>query len=115
MRFPVVLATLVASVAAVKDRRTFAVLRHTGGGPLTTCRVDPIVSPGGPSPHVHTVMGASNFGFNVTGESLMQSRCTTAKVKGDLSSYWFPTLYFKDPETGLLEQVKFFYMNVYYL
>jgi hypothetical protein len=59
-------------------------------------------------------MGASNFGPNVTGESLRQSSCTTAKPKADLSAYWFPTLYFRDPDTGLLEQVKFFYMNVYY-
>ncbi|KAL2255296.1 hypothetical protein VTK26DRAFT_3665 [Humicola hyalothermophila] len=114
MLFTTVLAALVASVAAAKDTRTFAVLRHYGQGPLTTCRADPIVSPGSPSAHVHTVMGASNFGLNVTGEQLRQSRCTTAMARGDLSSYWFPTLYFQDPETGLLEQVKLFYMNVYY-
>ncbi len=110
-----VLATLVATVAAAKDSRTFAVLHHYGQGPLTTCRADPVVSPGGPSAHVHTVMGASNFGFNATGESLRNSRCTTAKPKADLSAYWFPTLFFQDPETQLLEQVKMFYMNVYYL
>ncbi|KAK4106431.1 WSC-domain-containing protein [Parathielavia hyrcaniae] len=109
-----VLAALVAAVAAAKDSRTFAVLRHYGRGPLTTCRADPIVSPGSASAHVHTIMGASNFGLNATGESLRQSSCTTAKVKGDLSAYWFPTLYFQDPETGLLEQVNMFYMNVYY-
>jgi len=108
------LAALVASVAA-KDSRTFAVLRHYGRGPLTTCRADPIVSPGGPSAHVHTVFGASNFGFNSTGDSLRESSCTTAKPKADLSAYWFPTLFFKDPEDGHFEQVDFFYMNVYYL
>jgi hypothetical protein len=115
MLFTTVLAALVATVAAAKEKRSFAVLRHYGKGPLTTCRADPIISPGRPSSHVHTVMGASNFGLNVTGESLRQSRCTTAKPKGDLSAYWFPTVYFQDPETGLLEQVKMFYMNVYYL
>lgn len=114
MLFTTVLAALVATVAA-KDKRTFAVLRHYGQGPLTTCRADPIVSPGQTSAHVHTVMGASNFGLNSTGESLKESSCTTAMVKGDLSAYWFPTLYFQDPETKLLEQVKMFYMNVYYL
>ncbi|AEO69191.1 uncharacterized protein THITE_2119320 [Thermothielavioides terrestris NRRL 8126] len=114
MLFATALAALVATAAAAKDSRTFAVLHHYGNGPLTTCRADPIVSPGGPSSHVHTVMGASNFGFNTTGELLRQSRCSTAKPKADLSSYWFPTLYFQDPATGLLEQVKFYYMNVYY-
>lgn len=114
MLFTSVLATLVATAAAAKDRRTFAVLRHYGRGPLTTCRADPILSPGGPSGHVHTVMGASNFGLNVTGELLRQSECTTALPKGDLSAYWFPTLYFQDPVTNLLEPVDFYYMNVYY-
>lgn len=117
MHFTIVLATFLAAVAAQKQgnpTRRFAVLRHKGRGPLTTCRADPIVSPGTPSAHVHTVLGASNFGLNVTGESLRNSKCTTAKPKGDLSSYWFPTLMFKDPETGLLEQVKFFYANAYY-
>ena len=109
-----VLAALVATVAAAKDSRTFAVLHHYGNGPLTTCRADPIINPGVPSSHVHTVMGASNFGLNATGETLRQSSCTTAKIKADLSAYWFPTLYFQDPETKLLEQVKMFYMNVYY-
>jgi len=114
MLFTTVLATLVATTVAAKDKRTFAVLHHYGKGPLTTCRADPIISPGGPSSHVHTVMGASNFGFNVTGESLRESKCTTALPKADLSAYWFPTLYFQDPATNLLEPVNFFYMNVYY-
>ncbi|KAK4222198.1 hypothetical protein QBC38DRAFT_513108 [Podospora fimiseda] len=104
---------LVTSTLAANSERRFAVLRHTGG-PLTTCRADPIVAPGGPSAHVHTVMGASNFGFNANGQDLLKSSCTTAKLKGDLSSYWFPKLYFKDPSTGKLEPVPFFYMNVYY-
>jgi hypothetical protein len=115
MLLPTVLAALVATAAAAKDSRTFAVLRHYGQGPLTTCRADPIVSPGSVSAHVHTIMGASNFALNVTGEELRESSCTTAMPKGDLSAYWFPTLYFQDPETKLLEQVKMFYMNVYYL
>ncbi|KAL2271573.1 hypothetical protein VTJ83DRAFT_944 [Remersonia thermophila] len=114
MLLTTVFAGLVGVAAAAKDRRTFAVLRHYGRGPLTTCRADPIVSPGKPAAHVHTVMGASNFGLTVTGEQLLESSCTTSKLKGDMSSYWFPSLYFKDPETGLLEPVPMYYMNVYY-
>ncbi|KAM7196010.1 protein of unknown function (DUF1996) domain containing protein [Naviculisporaceae sp. PSN 640] len=108
------LAALIATAEAAKDRRTFAVLRHYGKGPLTTCRADPIINPGAPSAHLHTIMGASGFGLNSTGEDLMNSRCTTAKPKADKSAYWFPTLFFKDPEDGHFEQVNFFYMNVYY-
>lgn len=114
MLFATALAALVATAAAAQDKRTFAVLRHYGKGPLTTCRADPIVSPGKTSAHVHTVMGASNFGLNVTGQQLRESKCTTALPKADLSAYWFPTLYFKDPATGLLEPVPMDYMNVYY-
>ncbi|EAQ91051.1 hypothetical protein CHGG_02986 [Chaetomium globosum CBS 148.51] len=114
MLFATALAALVATASAAKDKRTFAVLRHYGKGPLTTCRADPIVSPGTASAHVHTVMGASNFGLNVTGEQLRESKCTTALPKADLSAYWFPLLYFKDPATGLLEPVTMDYMNVYY-
>jgi hypothetical protein len=114
MLFATTLAALVATAAAAQDKRTFAVLRHYGKGPLTTCRADPIVSPGKTSAHVHTIMGASNFGLSVTGEQLRESKCTTALPKADLSAYWFPTLYFKDPATGLLEPVPMDYMNVYY-
>ncbi|KAM7205083.1 protein of unknown function (DUF1996) domain containing protein [Rhypophila sp. PSN 637] len=114
MLFATFLATLIATAAAAKDKRTFAVLRHYGKGPLTTCRADPIVSPGTASSHLHTVMGASGFGLNSTGQDLANSKCTTAKPKADKSAYWFPTLFFKDPKDGHLEQVNFFYMNVYY-
>ncbi|KAK3379464.1 hypothetical protein B0T24DRAFT_157377 [Lasiosphaeria ovina] len=116
MRFSLALVVLATSVVAVKDKtkRTFAVLHHYGKGPLTTCRADPIINPGVPSSHTHMIMGASNFGFNATGESLRQSRCTTALPKADLSAYWVPQLYFKDPIDGHFESVKMDYMNVYY-
>ena len=110
-----ILASLVGTAAAVGDQRTFAVLHHYGNGPLMNGRVDPIVSPGTVSTHVHTVMGANNFGETVTGEDLRKSNCTTALVKGDLSSYWFPRLYFQDPQDSHFEPVEMFYMNVYYL
>ncbi|KAK1751929.1 hypothetical protein QBC47DRAFT_463994 [Echria macrotheca] len=115
MLAPTVLATLLAGLAsAANPQRRFAVLRHYGDGPLMNCRIDPIVQPGGPSQHVHTFFGANNIGFNTTGEDLKKSTCTTALPKADLSAYWFPRLYFKDPTTNKLEPVPFFYMNVYY-
>jgi len=101
----------VASTAAAQDKGTFAVLRHYGRGPLTVCRADPIVNPGTASRHLHTVMGASNFGLNSTGEDLRKSHCTTALPKADMSAYWVPTLFIKDPADGLFEKVDFFYMS----
>ncbi|KAL8353912.1 hypothetical protein RB601_003660, partial [Gaeumannomyces tritici] len=109
-----ILLPVLYSLAFAKDRRTFAILRHSAGGPLGEARIDPIVSPGVPSEHVHTIMGASNFGLNATGDSLLRSSCTTALIKDDLSAYWFPKLYFKDPKTDLFESVNLSYMNVNY-
>ncbi|KAJ3497299.1 hypothetical protein NLG97_g2013 [Lecanicillium saksenae] len=105
--------SLLGAAAAAKDKRTFAVLHFTNKQ-LTIARADPIVNPGQPSTHVHHVLGGSNFGLSSTGEDLMNSKCSTAKVKGDNSNYWFPTLYFKDPKSGNLESVELFYANVYY-
>ena len=106
------LAALFGAVAA-KDDRTFAVLRFTNKG-LTKGRMDPIVSPGKVSNHVHTVMGGSGFGMSATGDDLMNSKCSNAMIKGDNSAYWFPSLYFKDPSTGNFEDVDVNYVNVYY-
>lgn len=108
-----IFTALVGAVAAAKDKRTFAVL-HFNGKQLTIGRADPIVNPGVPSTHCHHILGGSNFGLSSTGEQLMKSNCTNAKVKGDNSNYWFPSLYFNDPKTGDFESVELFYANVYY-
>ena len=52
------LAALTASVAA-KDSRTFAVNHFYGQGPLVMGRIDPIISPGKPSGHVHAIQGGN--------------------------------------------------------
>lgn len=107
-------AVLAPAVMAAKDERSFAVLRFNGKQ-LTKGRMDPIVSPGETSAHVHTILGASGFGKSSTGESIMDSQCSNAMVKGDMSNYWFPSLYFHDKETGEFEAVEIFYTNAYYL
>ncbi|KAL7946252.1 COOH terminal WSC domain-containing protein [Trichoderma barbatum] len=103
----------MAGVAAAKDSRSFAVLRFTNKG-LVTTRADPIVNPGVPAGHVHNVLGGSNFGLSSTGQDLLKSNCSTALIKGDYSNYWYPTLYFNDPKTKKLEYVDVYYTNVYY-
>lgn len=108
------MAALLGAVSA-KDSRTFAVLRFTGDGPLTTGRMDPIVSPGKPSQHVHSVMGSSGFGMNATADDLANGKCSNALIKGDMSAYWFPNVYFKDPKSGNFESVDINYVNIYYL
>lgn len=115
MKFSTVSAVLALTSAAeaAKDKRTFAVL-HFNNKQLTVSRADPIVTPGKVSTHVHHVFGGSGFGLGSTGEDLMKSNCTNAKVNGDKSNYWVPSLYFKDPKTGDFESVELFYANVYY-
>ena len=110
----IVALTALVAAAAAKDGRTFAVLHFSANGALTTCRLDPIISPGQVSGHLHTVMGASNFGANATGASLRESACTNSLIASDLSAYWTPTLFFQDPNSGSFEQVELYYQNVYY-
>lgn len=107
-------AALATAVGAAKDERTFAVLRFTNNQ-LTKGRMDPIVSPGKPSEHVHVVMGGSNFGLSSKGDDLVKSNCTNSQIKGDNSNYWFPALYFHDTQNDTFESVDIFYVNVYYL
>lgn len=62
---------------------------------LTTQRVDPVVHPGIVSTHVHSVLGGSNFGLNITTDDLRKSECTSIPILEDKSNYWFPHLYFQ--------------------
>ncbi|PFH61687.1 hypothetical protein XA68_16570 [Ophiocordyceps unilateralis] len=103
----------VADIALAKDQRSFAVLRFTNKQ-LTKGRMDPIRNPGQAGAHVHNILGGSGFGLSSNGHDLTKSKCSTAKVKGDNSNYWFPSLYFKDPKTGKYEDVEIFYANAYY-
>ncbi len=45
---------------------------------------------------------------------MAKSKCTSAKIKEDNSAYWFPWLYFQDPQTQEFEPVQIHYVNVYY-
>lgn len=104
----------LAALGLAKDGRTFAVLRFNGDGFLTEGPMDPVVNPGSMSTHYHGIMGGSNFGPTVEGDQLMDSKCTTAKIKNDKSNYWVPSLFFQDPKNGTFQKVPLFYMNVYY-
>jgi hypothetical protein len=116
MFFPsAALFALAASLAAAKDSRTFAVNHFYGKGALVEGRMDPIVSPGKPSSHAHTVQGGNAFAETLTDTALMASTCTSSLIKNDKSAYWTPKMYFQDPVNGTFEDVPMFYMNVYYL
>ncbi|KAF8531664.1 hypothetical protein JB92DRAFT_2675225, partial [Gautieria morchelliformis] len=102
------------ALASAKDTRTFAVNHFYGNGPLVEGRMDPLVSPGAASGHVHTIQGGSNFALTLGDTTLLQSTCTSSLVKDDKSDYWTPKLYFQDPTNYSFISVPMFYMNVYY-
>ena len=109
------LFALAASLAAAKDSRTYAVNHFYGKGALVEGRMDPIVSPGKPSSHVHTIQGGNAFAETLSDTALIASTCTSSLIKNDKSAYWTPKMYFQDPVNGTFEDVPLFYMNVYYL
>ncbi|KAI1652615.1 WSC-domain-containing protein [Daldinia decipiens] len=81
---------------------------------IQTGRLDPNVSPGTVSAHVHKVSGASNFGLSNTYEDLIASQCTSCEVQDDKSIYWTPQLYYQHTN-GSLEEVPNGGTVVYYL
>ena len=112
---PIVLVSLAASALVYGiNSGSQTVLHFYGNGPLVSGRVNPIVSPGVASGHVHVFQGGNAFSLNMTDTQLLSSTCTSALFKNDKSNYWTPTLYFQDPVSRLLEDVQMDYMNVYY-
>lgn len=113
-------AAAVGSLASLalgaKEEFSFAVLRFNGDEYLTEGMVDPIVDPGKESSHYHLINGGNKFGKTVKGNQLLESTCTNAKIKNDLSNYWVPALFFQDPNNpSNFTKVPTMYMNVYYL
>lgn len=114
MKFTTATVAAFAGLAtAAKDTTNWGILRFNGKE-IIKGRIDPIVAPGKVAEHVHAVMGGSAFTKDATGESMSQSKCTNARVLEDKSAYWFPALYFQDPDTKAFEPVDIHYVNVYY-
>ncbi|TVY40413.1 WSC domain-containing protein [Lachnellula occidentalis] len=113
---PAVLAAFATSASAFQaPMGTFSVNHFIQSDPLVIGRMDPIVSPGVASGHVHAVQGGNGFALSMTSQQAVNSStCTTAYLTADKSNYWTPALYFQDPTTKKLEAVDFGYMNVYY-
>ncbi|KAF7359970.1 WSC domain protein [Mycena venus] len=117
----VALVSLLGSVSVAN-----AWFRVPCTNPLVQERLDPIISPGGnPSQHVHTIHGASTTIISVhptARTALLQRHAISPEyypqnIHGytqDLSNYWFPKLYFQDPQTKLFEPVGNGGLLVYY-
>ncbi|MCJ1434081.1 hypothetical protein MMC27_003447 [Xylographa pallens] len=83
-------------------------------GITQTGRIDPVVSPGKISSHVHKIAGSSNIGFSSTYASVRNSSCTSCEISVDKSNYWTPQLYYEH-SNGSFEEVPNDGMVVYYL
>ncbi|KFY78023.1 hypothetical protein V499_02735 [Pseudogymnoascus sp. VKM F-103] len=77
-------------------------------------RVDPVISFGQVSQHVHKISGASNININSTYDSLVAAPCTSCQIQADKSAYWNPQLYYLHAN-GKYEEVYNGGMAVYYL
>ncbi|TFK17758.1 hypothetical protein FA15DRAFT_689917 [Coprinopsis marcescibilis] len=64
---------------------------------LVTERLDPLVTPGQVSPHVHQVIGGNGFNITMplTGDLAKEATCTSCKFKENRSNYWTAILYWK--------------------
>ncbi|WWC73344.1 uncharacterized protein I206_107311 [Kwoniella pini CBS 10737] len=90
----------------------FFVIQH--GPDIITSRIDPVISPGGISSHVHSIVGSSSFKPTYTYENSRAGRCTTANIAIDHSNYWTPQLYRKRDD-GKFDLIKMNRANTYYL
>ena len=84
-------------------------------GRLKTSRVDPIVSPGQLSSHVHNFVGMNGINANTTTVEALEkaSSCTSAPLTDDKSSYWAPQLYTYN-RNGTLSPAWLSFVNAYY-
>ncbi|KAF2220841.1 hypothetical protein BDZ85DRAFT_202453 [Elsinoe ampelina] len=92
-------------IAALLAAPAEAFFRMGCGSPIVTERIDPIISPGQVSGHVHQVVGGNGFGFTQDFAAARRSTCTSCTVSKDLSNYWTPILYYKN-KNGKLERVE---------
>lgn len=97
-------AAALALVASISSPVS-AFWRMPCPGRLVMERIDPIVSPGEVSGHVHTVSGGSGFGYTTSYEQQRASACSSCPIKQDLSAYWTPKLYYMGPNGSYFEDV----------
>ncbi|SNX87507.1 uncharacterized protein MEPE_06217 [Melanopsichium pennsylvanicum] len=100
-------------VAATLQDPVMWILAHHD---LKQARIDPIVSPGKVSSHVHSLVGANGVSADTTTARDLEeaSNCTTSGILADMSAYWAPTLYsFNGNDTFTPRPL--YYVNTYYL
>ncbi|KAH6691339.1 WSC domain-containing protein [Plectosphaerella plurivora] len=75
-------------------------------GRLAVSRMDPMMAPGHPAEHAHSIHGSSGFSMTTSYQDLRDGDCTSCRVTQDKSAYWHPAMYFQDTDTGEFELVE---------
>jgi len=108
--FALCLVGLLAHSAFALDGDTFTV----NCDPLTIQRSDPILQPGTPGSHVHSVIGGNAFRRSMPGKfDARDANATTCNKLTDHSNYWVPQLYHQRTD-GKFEMVPYTGSAVYY-
>jgi hypothetical protein len=89
------LTTLVLMTTQSVNARLGEIFETVRCDVLKNVSEDPIVSPGVPSAHLHTVFGAKTFSDTVSVADLQPSVASTCDVSMDRSMYWMPSLMYK--------------------
>ncbi|KAF4120756.1 protein of unknown function (DUF1996) [Geosmithia morbida] len=101
---PVIKSLFAATAGLVVGANAFWRMECPGRSGLG--RIDPIISPGEISAHVHAIAGSGAFSMDADTSSLVAGDCTSCRVSQDKSAYWTPAMYFKDASTGKFELVE---------
>lgn len=89
-------STAAAAVLSLFASQADAYWRMSCPGTVFSGRVDPIVTPNGVASHTHIVLGGNGFAPDMDYASTQKSTCTSCSIKGDLSNYWTPMLYYRN-------------------
>ncbi|KAI4210106.1 MAG: hypothetical protein LQ351_007008 [Letrouitia transgressa] len=84
------------------------------GKPLVTDRLDPLLTPGKPASHVHSIIGGNAFAATMDYEKTQTSTCTNIPLKDDLSNYWMPTVYFHSKNGSFIRVPEKPFHKLYY-
>jgi len=101
---------VLVSLVSCLDGDTFTV----NCVPLTQQRSDPIVLPGLPSAHVHSVIGGNAFQRTMAGRDAEKADSTTCDKEIDHSNYWVPQLYHYRESDKMYEIATWKLSAVYY-
>lgn len=101
----------LSSIATVSAKQDFLFISNFKR--LTLERLDPIVTPGLVSGHVHHVFGGNSFSPSMSQAQAISSSCTTGDIEADKSIYWTPAVYWQ-AKNGSFIAAKHEYSRVYY-